>query len=136
MDNLYQSTIMEHGHNPLNFGKPNNMSCSVEKFNPLCGDKIILYLSDDESATFMFESVSCVICKASASIMTMVINETNSEERKNLIQEIMVGIKSGNIKKNNLPKDLLSLNQITNYPSRINCALLPWQSAQELMTTI
>lgn len=136
MDNLYQNTIMDHGHNPLNFGKPTNMSCSVENFNPLCGDKIILYLSDDESSTFMFESVSCVICKASASIMTMVINKTDIEERQNLIQEIMLGIKSGNIKNNNSSEDLLCLNQITNYPSRINCALLPWQSAQELITRI
>jgi NifU-like protein involved in Fe-S cluster formation len=66
----------------------------------------------------------------------MVINKTDIEERQNLIQEIMLGIKSGNIKNNNSSEDLLCLNQITNYPSRINCALLPWQSAQELITRI
>ena len=47
MDNLYQETIMNHGHNPLNFGKPKNIGHSIEQFNPLCGDKIILYLIND-----------------------------------------------------------------------------------------
>ena len=50
MDNLYQETIMNHGHNPLNFGKPKNIGHSIEQFNPLCGDKIILYSTNDDSA--------------------------------------------------------------------------------------
>jgi len=97
MDNLYQETIMNHGHNPLNFGKPKNIGYSIEQFNPLCGDKIILYLINDDSANFMFESVSCVICKASASMMTMTINDLNFNERVSLIESIINGIKEGNI---------------------------------------
>ena len=133
MDNLYQETIMNHGHNPLNFGKPKNIGHSIEQFNPLCGDKIILYSTNDDSSNFMFESVSCVICKASASMMTMTINDLDFNERVSLIESIITGIKEGNINNNNLSKDLLCLNQIVNYPSRINCALLPWQTAHDLI---
>tara|TARA_B100000029_G_C17341233_1_gene875358 strand:- start:302 stop:721 length:420 start_codon:yes stop_codon:yes gene_type:complete len=133
MDTLYQETIMNHGHKPLNFGKPKKIEHSIEQFNPLCGDKIILYFTNDESANFMFESVSCVICKASASMMTMTINSLNLNERAPLIENIISGIKEGKIDNDNLSKDLLSLNQIVNHPSRINCALLPWQSAYDLI---
>ena len=106
MDNLYQETIMNHGHNPLNFGKPKNIGHSIEQFNPLCGDKIILYSTNDDSANFMFESVSCVICKASASMMTMTINDLDFNERVSLIESIITGIKEGNINNNDLSKDL------------------------------
>ena len=133
MDDLYQETIMNHGHKPLNFGKPKNIDHSVEQFNPLCGDKINLYFTKEDKVNFMFESVSCVICKASASMMTMTINDLNLNESLPLIENIISGIKEGNIDNNKLSKDLLSLNQIVNYPSRINCALLPWQSAQDLI---
>ena len=133
MDNLYQETIMKHGHKPLNFGKPENIGHSIEQFNPLCGDKITLYSTKDESINFMFESVSCVICKASASMMTMTINDLNFNERVPFIENIISGIKEGKIDNNSLSKDLLSLNQIVNYPSRINCALLPWQTAHDLI---
>ena len=120
MDNLYQETIMKHGHKPLNFGKPENIGHSIEQYNPLCGDKINIYSTKDESINFMFESVSCVICKASASMMTMTINDLNFNERVPFIENIISGIKEGKIDNNNLSKDLLSLNQIVNYPSRIN----------------
>ena len=78
MDNLYQTTILEHGQRPHNFGKPQTVSISREGFNHLCGDKISVYSSKDTSNLYlMFESVSCVICKASASLMTLTINKAN-----------------------------------------------------------
>ena len=73
-----------------------------------------------------------------------VIHQTFSDESlkyKELNENIQLlwfsyyynNIKEGNINNNNLSKDLLCLNQIVNYPSRINCALLPWQTANDLI---
>lgn len=134
MENLYQTTILEHGHRPHNFGKPQTSSISREGYNPLCGDKISLYLSSDTSNLYlMFESVSCVICKASASLMTLTINKSSIDEGIYIINDVMDGIKNGNIDLDVFSDDMSCLNQIINYPSRINCALLPWKTAKDLI---
>jgi len=134
MENLYQTTILEHGHRPHNFGKPQKVFISREGFNHLCGDKISLYSSENKSNLYlMFESVGCVICKASASLMTITINESSIEKGINIIDDIMNGIKNGNIDLDVFSDDMSCLNQIVNYPSRINCALLPWKTAKDLI---
>tara|TARA_B100001750_G_C15213406_1_gene449523 strand:+ start:174 stop:596 length:423 start_codon:yes stop_codon:yes gene_type:complete len=134
MENLYQTTILEHGHRPHNFGKPQTVSISREGFNPLCGDKISLYSSTNTSnLCLMFESVSCVICKASASLMTLTINESSIDDGLYILDEVMNGIKNGNIDLDVFTDDMSCLNQIVNYPSRINCALLPWKTAKTLI---
>ena len=81
----------------------------------------------------MFESVSCVICKASASVMTLTINKSSIDEGIYIINEVMDGIKNGNIDLDVFSDDMSCLNQIINYPSRINCALLPWKTAKDLI---
>ena len=134
MDNLYQTTILEHGQRPHNFGKPQTVSISREGFNHLCGDKISVYSSKDTSNLYlMFESVSCVICKASASLMTLTINKSSIDEGIYIINDVMDGIKNGNIDLDVFSDDMSCLNQIINYPSRINCALLPWKTAKDLI---
>ncbi len=134
MEKLYQTTILEHGQRPHNFGKPQTVFISREGFNHLCGDKISLYSSKNKSNLYlMFESVGCVICKASASLMTITINESSIETAINTIDDIMNGIKNGNIDLDEFSEDVTCLNQIVNYPSRINCALLPWKTAKHLI---
>lgn len=81
----------------------------------------------------MFESVSCVICKASASLMTLTINELSIDEGLYIIDDVMNGIKNGNIDLDVFTDDMSCLNEIVNYPSRINCALLPWTTAKDLI---
>ena len=134
MENLYQTQLLEHGHRPHNFGKPQTESIVREGFNPLCGDKISLYISKNTTNLYlMFESVSCVICKASASLMTLTINDSSVDEGIYIIDDVINGIKNGNIDLNVFSGDMSCLNQIVNYPSRINCALLPWKTAKDLI---
>ena len=76
LQDLYQKTMIQHGNNPLNFGKPQEYEHTEEGFNALCGDKINIYFSsiDNKEVNFSFVSVGCIICKASGSLMTKELN--------------------------------------------------------------
>ena len=73
---LYQEIILEHGKNPRNLGKTENFNKDAKGHNPLCGDKVHVYLKLDENKKVVdisFEGEGCAISMASASIMTDLI---------------------------------------------------------------
>ena len=67
LQNLYQKTMIQHGNNPLNFGKPQEYEHTEEGFNALCGDKVNIYLRrmENKLINFSFVSVGCIVCKLS-----------------------------------------------------------------------
>ncbi len=73
---LYQEIILDHGKNPRNLGKFENFNKDAKGHNPLCGDKVHVYLKVDENkkiSDIKFEGHGCAISMASASIMTDLI---------------------------------------------------------------
>ena len=73
---LYRELILDHARNPRHFGKLANTTHSAEGINPLCGDKLKLYLdvSDDDTIRgAAFEGSGCAISVASASLLTDMI---------------------------------------------------------------
>jgi nitrogen fixation NifU-like protein len=72
---LYQEIILDHNKNPRNFKKLENADCSVEGYNPLCGDHytIFLKLDGDTITEISFQGSGCAISKASASVMSSVL---------------------------------------------------------------
>ena len=133
---LYQEIILDHGKNPRNLGKFENFNKDAKGHNPLCGDKVHLFLKLDENKKVIdisFEGEGCAISMASASIMTDLIKGKNENEVKEIIEKFLDMIKEKDDINTKLLKDdekikLMSLGGVKNYPMRVKCATLSWHA--------
>ena len=132
---LYQTTILDHGHHPRNCGKPKKYDQKLEGFNHLCGDKIMIYCncSRHENIKISFESVSCVICTASASLMTTELEDASRQQAIALIDEVLNGLNNASLCSKELSDQLLGLSGVLKFPSRIQCATLPWETTRKII---
>ena len=133
---LYQEIILDHGKNPRNIGKFENFNKDAKGHNPLCGDKVHLFLKLDENKKIndiSFEGEGCAISMASASIMTDLMKGKNESEVKEIISKFLDMIKEKDDIQSELLKDdekmkLMSLGGVKNYPMRVKCATLSWHA--------
>ncbi len=120
---LYQEIILEHGKNPRNLRKTENFNKDAKGHNPLCGDKVHVYLKLDEDKKVQdisFEGQGCAISMASASIMTDLIKGKSDNEAKEIIEDFLGMIKENPELKTNLLKDddktkLMCLEQTSHF---------------------
>ena len=133
---LYQEIILDHGKNPRNLGKFENFNKDAKGHNPLCGDKVHVFLKLDENKNvndISFEGEGCAISMASASIMTDLMKGKSEKEAKEIIDKFLDMIKEkDDINTNLLEEDektkLMSLGGVKNYPMRVKCATLSWHA--------
>ena len=133
---LYQDIILDHGKNPRNLRKTDNFNKDAKGYNPLCGDKVHIYLKLDENKKVedvSFEGRSCAISMASASIMTDLIKGKEENESKEIIQDFFGMIKEKDQLENKILSDdekmkLMSLSGVKQYPMRVKCATLAWHT--------
>ena len=133
---LYQEIILDHGKNPRNLGKFENFNKDAKGHNPLCGDKVHLFLKLDENKKvndISFEGEGCAISMASASIMTDLMKGKSEAEAKEIISKFLEMIKEKDDIDSNLLKEdektkLMSLGGVKNYPMRVKCATLSWHA--------
>ena len=133
---LYQEIILDHGKNPRNLRKTENFNKDAKGHNPLCGDKVHIFLKIDENkniSDISFEGSGCAISMASASIMTDLVKEKEEKEAKNLIKDFLEMIKEkSELATKNLSEDektkLMSLSGVKQYPMRVKCATLSWHT--------
>tara|TARA_B100001248_G_scaffold130940_1_gene98203 strand:+ start:357 stop:818 length:462 start_codon:yes stop_codon:yes gene_type:complete len=133
---LYQEIILDHGKNPRNLGKFENFNKDAKGHNPLCGDRVHLFLKLDENKNvndISFEGEGCAISMASASIMTDLMKGKSEKEAKEIIEKFLDMIKEkDDINTNLLEEDektkLMSLGGVKNYPMRVKCATLSWHA--------
>tara|TARA_B100001027_G_C16257497_1_gene327709 strand:+ start:357 stop:818 length:462 start_codon:yes stop_codon:yes gene_type:complete len=133
---LYQEIILDHGKNPRNLGKFENYNKDAKGHNPLCGDKVHLFLKLDENKKvndISFEGHGCAISMASASIMTDLIKGKSENEAKEIIEKFLDMIKEKNDIESDLINEdekikLMSLGGVKNYPMRVKCATLSWHA--------
>ena len=133
---FYQEIILDHGKNPRNLGKFENFNKEAKGHNPLCGDKVHLFLKLDENKNvndISFEGEGCAISMASASIMTDLMKGKSEKEAKEIIDKFLDMIKEkDDINTNLLEEDektkLMSLGGVKNYPMRVKCATLSWHA--------
>ena len=133
---LYQEIILDHGKNPRNLRKTENFNKDAKGHNPLCGDKVHLFLKLDENKKIndiSFEGEGCAISMASASIMTDLMKGKKETEVKEIISKFLDMIKEKDDIKSELLKDdekmkLMSLGGVKNYPMRVKCATLSWHA--------
>ena len=133
---LYQEIILEHGKNPRNLRKTDNMNKDAKGYNPLCGDKVHIYLKLDEKKKvndISFEGSGCAISMASASIMTDLVKGKEENEVKEIVSDFLGMIKeSPELRSKNLKEDektkLMCLSGVKQYPMRVKCATLSWHT--------
>ena len=133
---LYQEIILDHAKNPRNKGKCDNFNHDAQAHNPLCGDKVHIYLKIDENkniSKLSFEGEGCAISLASASILTDIIKGKNSIVSKKISHDFLEMIKNKTkISLNSLTNDQLttmnSLAGVQEFPMRIKCATMAWHA--------
>lgn len=125
---LYQETIFDHYRRPRNYGRLSGANRTAEGYNPLCGDKVTLYLQVDEGVIrdARFEGAGCAIATASASLMTESIKGKREDEALRLLESIhgmvTTGAMSGDLGK------LEVLAGVHEFPLRVKCATLAWHT--------
>ena len=133
---LYQDIILEHGKSPRNLGKCEGYSHEAKGYNPLCGDKVHVYLKSDNEKkveSLTFEGEGCAISLASASIMTELVKGKSFDEAKEIMNAFLDMIKNtSKIQSNHLDEDqktkLMSLSGVKQFPMRVKCATLSWHT--------
>ena len=133
---LYQEIILDHGKNPRNLRKTENFNKDAKGHNPLCGDKVHIYLKLDENKKIddiSFEGQGCAISMASASIMTDLVKGKEEFEVEEIIKDFLEMIKEKDELKNNILQEddktkLMCLSGVKQYPMRVKCATLSWHT--------
>jgi len=133
---LYQDIILEHGKSPRNFGICKEFTHQAEGYNPLCGDKVHIYLKlnkEKKVENLTFEGSGCAISMASTSIMTELVKDKSLEDAQTIIVDFFNMIKNTQkINSKNLDEDqkikIMSLSGVKKYPMRVKCATLAWHT--------
>ena len=133
---LYQEIILDHGKNPRNLRKTENFNKDAKGHNPLCGDKVHIYLKLNENKKIediSFEGQGCAISMASASIMTDLVKGKEEFEVKEIVNDFLDMIKEkGELQNKILNEDektkLMCLSGVKQYPMRVKCATLSWHT--------
>ena len=133
---LYQEIILDHGKNPRNLRKTENFNKDAKGHNPLCGDKVHVYLKLNENKKLediSFEGQGCAISMASASIMTDLLKGKEEKDVKEIVNDFLEMIKEKDEIKTNLLKEdektkLMCLSGVKQYPMRVKCATLSWHT--------
>ena len=136
--NLYQELIIDHGTKPNNHRILENPTHTSEGYNPLCGDRIKLYLKIEKNRIqdACFKGSGCAISTASASIMTDMLKGKTQLEALTLFKNFKDLVTNSSDKEptHELGK-LLALSGVKVFPSRIKCATLVWHALNDALKT-
>jgi len=133
---LYQEVILDHGKNPRNFRHPEDATCEANGNNPLCGDKLTVFVKvgvDQNIEDAAFEGRGCAISVASASMMTDIVTGKKVAEVDALFKIFHKMCKGEKVDEtpekfeDDLDK-LVVLSGVKQFPMRVKCATLAWHT--------
>ena len=130
LQDLYRELILDHAKSPRHFGTLENATHTAEGINPLCGDKLRLYLavSDDTIKDASFEGSGCAISVASASLLTETVIGLSVDEAEKYFAAVTSRMThSADTPAVDLGK-IVALDGVREFPSRIKCATLSWHA--------
>lgn len=134
LQTLYRELILDHAQHPRNFGKLENATHTADGINPLCGDKLHLYLqidAADQVSAARFEGSGCAISMASASLLTEAVENQSTataEAYVDVVTARLTGNEQGVADRFPQLEKLRALDGVRRYPSRIKCATLAWHA--------
>jgi nitrogen fixation protein NifU and related proteins len=136
LKDLYKDVIVDHNRSPRNFRKIPDADRTQEGFNPLCGDKLTVYLKleDGRISDLSFEGTGCAISVASASLMTQQLRGKTVNEAENLFDKMhaLLTRDDADTDLEALGK-LAALSGVREYPSRVKCASLCWHTLKSAL---
>ena len=132
LKDLYQDIIVDHNRRPRNFRRMDNADRHAEGFNPLCGDKLMLYLKldGDVIGDVSFQGSGCAISVASASLLTERLKGMKVADAEKLFGD-MIPLLTGQLPETDSREKfhkLAALEGVKEYPSRVKCATLSWHT--------
>jgi nitrogen fixation NifU-like protein len=129
LQELYQQVILDHSRSPRNFRKLEVANRISEGHNPLCGDRVTVYLllEGEVIRDVSFQGEGCAISKASASIMTEMLKGKTKGEASAVFGQFHDMITTGTPNIDELGK-LGVFAGVNKFPARVKCALLPWHA--------
>jgi nitrogen fixation protein NifU and related proteins len=131
LKDLYRDVIVDHNRNPRNFGKLESADAQAQGHNPLCGDRLTVYVSldGDRVRETKFEGSGCAISVASASLLTEAVRGKSRGEVKALFDEVhtLLTKHDANVDPSRLGK-LAALSGVREFPARVKCASLCWHT--------
>ena len=133
---LYQEIILDHGKNPRNKGKCTGYNHDAQAHNPLCGDKVHIYLklnNEKMIEDLSFEGEGCAISLASASILTEILKGKDLSFAQKVTEDFLNMVKNKKkITLNSLTDDqittITSLSGVQEFPMRVKCATMVWHT--------
>ena len=133
LEDLYQEVIIDHSKRPRNFHHMENATRRVEGYNPLCGDKLALFvkLDGDTVKDISFVGAGCAISTASASLMTETVKGKSRQEAVQLMErfhDLLTTEKPAA----NLGK-LEVFSGVREFPARVKCATLAWHTLKSAL---
>lgn len=134
VDDLYQETILDHSKRPRNHHAMGDANREAEGYNPLCGDKLRLYLKMDGNIVqdASFEGSGCAISTASASLMTDSLKGKTREEALALMERFHDLLTTDTPASRDLGK-LVVFCGVRDYPARVKCATLAWHTLRSAL---
>ena len=137
LSDLYQEVILDHNRRPRNFRVLAGANHTAEGYNPLCGDRLTLYLKveGDTIADVSFEGAGCAISKASASMMTDALKGRTVAEANALFERFhrMVTTPPDQVVED--MGKLSCLAGVREFPVRVKCASLAWHTLRAAMAS-
>ena len=131
---LYQETILDHNKRPRNFHEIPDADATAVGHNPLCGDRVTVYLrlADDKIADVAFVGQGCAISKASSSLMTDAVKGKSRAQAHELFEKFhrMVTGRPGDPFDAQALGKLAVLSGVSEFPVRVKCASLPWHTLE------
>lgn len=136
---LYQETILDHSRKPKNYGKLEHATHHAEGYNPLCGDRVEVFLQvdGDRITDVHFIGQGCAISTASASLMTETLKGKTLEEALAVFRKLhgtVTGQEAGDEAAADVELGKLAvLEGVRQYPLRVKCATLPWHTLRNAL---
>ena len=131
---LYRELILDHARNPRHFRTLDNATHTAEGINPLCGDKLRLYLLIDDNDTVAdaaFEGSGCAISVASASLLTDLVRGLSVEQARACFSAVTERLTGSKCRDDDAGIDLgkiRALDGVREFPARVKCATLAWHA--------
>jgi nitrogen fixation protein NifU and related proteins len=131
LKDLYRDVIVDHNRSPRNFGKLEPADGEAQGHNPLCGDRLTLYvaLDGDRIREAKFEGSGCAISVASASLLTEAVKGKTRGEVAHLFENVHALLTQADaaVDTRELGK-LAALSGVREFPARVKCASLCWHT--------
>ncbi len=135
LDGLYQEVILDHNRHPHNFRVMPESDHRAEGYNPLCGDRVTIFLQLEEGriSDVSFQGSGCAISTASASILTDAVKGKTPAEAGKLFERFHELVTGKNLENGKELGKLAVFSGVSGFPARVKCATLAWHTLQSAL---